>query len=100
MDKEIMRQLIIKTDKKNQNNKLKRTIKAYLLFVALYSVLFYWVLEDGIIDAILVSLVISAIHMIISLVVFSRIIDAADKEDASLNKLKEEYYNKYGEYIL
>lgn len=99
MTREQLRELIIETDKKNEKRKTIRSIKVYILFTVLYSILYYWLLGDDILNIIVLALVTAAIFFIISVVVFSRMFDASDAENAYLESLKKKYYDEYGGYM-
>ena len=99
MQKEFLEKLIIETDKKNERRKTMRLIKAYILFVVLYSVLYYWLLDDVISEIIVLALVTAAIFLPINAAVFIRIINASNAENARLESLKNKYYDEYGGYM-
>ena len=99
MQKEFLEKLIIETDKKNEKRKLKRFIKTYFLFVTMYSVFFCWLLDDGIMDAIILAAITSIFHIFINLYIYNHIFEAADAENAYLESLKKKYYDEYGGYM-
>ena len=99
MQKEFLEKLIIETDKKNEKRKPIRFIKAYILFVVLYSVLYYCILDDAISEIIILALVTAAIFLPINAAVFIRIINASNEENARLESLKKKYYDEYGGYM-
>ena len=99
MTREQLEELIIKTDKKNENRKLKRFIKAYLLFVVMYAVFFYWIIDDGILNSIGLAAFVSIFHIFINLYIYNHIFEAANAENAYLKSLKKKYYDEYGGYM-
>ena len=99
MKKEELRKLIIATDRKNQKNKRNRLIKAYLLFAVLLACFFY-MFDSDLIDSIIAGLVISPVYILLNLVIFGQISDAARNEDAYLQSLIKKYETEHKESII
>ena len=99
MKKEQLERLILKTEKENEKKKTARSIKTYILFVALYSVLYYWLLGNDILYVAILALVTAAIQWYINAIIYSHIFQANREEAAYLESLKKKYYDEYGGYM-
>ena len=99
MQKEQLERLILKTEKENEKKKTVRSIKTYILFVALYSVLYYWLLGNDILKVAILALVTAAIQWYINVIIYSHIFQSNREEAAYLESLKKKYYDEYGGYM-
>lgn len=99
MKKEQLERLIIKTEKNNEKKKTARSIKTYILFVVLYSILYYWLLGDNILNIAVLALVTAGIQWYINAIIYSHIFQANREEAAYLESLKKKYYDEYGGYM-
>ena len=81
--------------------KKKRVQKGLLMvFIAVAVAIFmlnFFSLNKAFIDSIIIAVVISLIHIFLGVIIWIPLITSINNEEHSIDRLKKEYYEKFGE---